>query len=131
MTDISGRWTGMFNYPAKFPTTPFEAELRQEGGRIVGTIIEPDKIFGTGNPTSVVDGTIEGSRVAFSKFYESGQESFDLVQYEGAVADEGREISGRWSIPGDWSGTFIMVRASEPAPPAEAETAEPVEIVRE
>lgn len=117
----------MFNYPSKFPATPFEASLQQQGGRVIGSIIEPDTVFGEGRPTSVVDGTIDGDRVRFSKFYDSGDESFDTVEYDGVVGDEGREISGRWTVPGDWSGTFIMVRAHEPPEPKAVE----VEVVRD
>jgi hypothetical protein len=31
--------------------------------------------------------------------------------YQGTVQPGGDEIEGTWHIPGDWSGTFLMVRA--------------------
>ena len=37
--DLSGRWTGMFNYPGPFPPVGFEAELRDQGGSITGTVL--------------------------------------------------------------------------------------------
>lgn len=35
---------------------------------------------------------------------------YDTVAYEGIVTNDGDEITGRWDIPGEWSGTFIMTR---------------------
>ena len=32
------------------------------------------------------------------------------IRYAGTVDDDATEIAGRWHIPGQWSGSFIMVR---------------------
>ena len=55
------------------------------------------------------------------KLYDENRGDYDAVAYEGAVDAEGLEITGRWSIPGDWSGTFIMVRESGVEEEASAE----------
>ena len=31
-------------------------------------------------------------------------------RYEGRIQPGGDEIEGEWTIPGNWSGTFLMVR---------------------
>jgi len=32
------------------------------------------------------------------------------VGYAGALNEDATEIQGRWSIPGVWSGKFLMIR---------------------
>jgi hypothetical protein len=114
--DLSGRWTGMFNYPGPFPPVAFEAELVDRDGAIGGTISEPDESAGILH--SIVDGAREGSAVSFTKVYEDEERMPEPVFYSGSVQPDGNEISGRWEIAGHWSGTFLMVRnpgATEPA----------------
>ena len=59
--------------------------------------------------TAEIEGVRTGSSVTFTKFYESG--SFEhAVRYEGQVDGALTRIEGAWIIPGEWSGTFFMVR---------------------
>ncbi|MGV4858653.1 hypothetical protein ACSW3B_19050, partial [Acetobacter senegalensis] len=53
-----------------------------------------------------------GSLVMFVKLYEGGNRQHS-VQYEGTVNEDGTEISGTWSIPGNWSGQFLMIREGQ------------------
>jgi len=126
MADIGGQWSGVYNYPPGHdaPAIAFDAALAQQGGRFTGTIEEDDVLFGGGRLTAVVDGTLDGRRVEFVKFYDSGAEEYDTVRYAGALSEDGLEIAGRWAIPNDGSGTFIMVRAEAPPEPAAVEAEE-------
>jgi hypothetical protein len=124
-SDLSGQWTGMFNYPGLLPPVAFEAELRDLAGSISGTISEPDESPNGSAATlrSIVDGAHEGSTVSFTKIYEDEDRMPEPVFYSGSVQAGGNEISGRWEIAGEWSGTFLMVRATGSTEAAEAEAA--------
>lgn len=106
--DLSGQWTGIFNYPAGQPPTGFAATLHDAGGALTGTTVEPS--LEGGDIAARIDGHREGMAVGFVKLYEQDSEIYDDVTYAGTVSADGLEITGRWSIPGNWSGTFIMVR---------------------
>ncbi|HEX4738242.1 MAG TPA: hypothetical protein VH331_11840 [Allosphingosinicella sp.] len=121
--DLTGRWSGIYNYPHTMPPTPFEAVLRDGGGLITGETVEPGGRGGTLH--AMVEGQRQGSAVRFAKLYDEPPRAAYRVDYVGAIADGGDEIHGRWQIPGNWSGTFLMVReggAEEEA--AERESAE-------
>ncbi|MFD1033994.1 hypothetical protein ACFQ15_04940 [Sphingomonas hankookensis] len=127
--DLSGKWSGIFNYPHTNPPTAFEADIADLGGSIVGTIHEPDlySVPPGALIAAAIDGHRDGAKVAFSKFYDDRDTDGygDMVVYAGVLSEDGCEISGRWDIPGVWSGSFLMIRpASEPvAADAEAEVA--------
>ena len=128
--DLSGRWTGLYNYPGPFPPVSFEAELRELGGSIGGTMSEPDEEHGGGGTLhAVVDGSRQGSAVTFTKIYEDAERMPEPVFYSGTVQPDGNEISGHWDIPGHWSGTFLMVRTPDAAEAAEAQVGEEVEVI--
>lgn len=130
--DLSGRWTGIFNYPTDFPPNGFEADLREVGGSISGTVSEQDDDpSGAGGTLhSIVEGRRDGSAVTFAKMYDDIDRMPDAVFYSGSIQPDGNEISGRWEIPGEWSGTFLMIRHSGAAEAVEQvaeEVALPVE----
>lgn len=111
-TDLSGRWHGFYNYPDGGTPNSFEAELVESAGSLTGSISEIAD-FGEciGQPLiAVIDGRREGHSVSFLKMYEASTEDYDVVRYDGALDVEGNEIAGSWTIPGEWSGTFLMVR---------------------
>jgi hypothetical protein len=127
--DLSGRWTGIFNYPVALPPNGFQAVLRDSGGSISGTIAEPD-----GDPRgsgatlrSIVEGRRQGSAVTFTKMYEDVERMPDAVFYNGTIQPDGNEISGRWEIPGAWGGTFLMIRESGVAEGAEEQVTVSIE----
>ncbi len=64
--------------------------------------------------TATVMGRVDGQHVTFLKTYDRQIRRYDAVHYEGEIDPEGEEIWGRWTIPGSWSGTFLMIRASQP-----------------
>ena len=112
--DLSGRWSGFYSYPDGGPPNAFEAELRDGAGILTGTTTE---IADSGSRYgqilhAVIDGRRDGSSVQFLKMYDGLSEAHDVVRYEGTLDGEGNEIEGQWTVPGIWSGTFLMVRHS-------------------
>ena len=128
--DLTGHWTGMFNYPGPFPPVGFEAELRDVGGSIAGTVSEPDEdpSGNVGTLWATVEGARQGSAVTFTKMYEDAERMPEPVFYSGTIQPDGNEVSGRWEIPGHWSGTFLMVRNPGAAEAVEEEAAEEVPV---
>lgn len=124
--DLTGRWSGIFNYPHTAPPTAFEADIQDAGGAITGTIHEPNLYS---NPpgaliAAMIDGRRQGAVLTFSKFYDSSEGYCDMVVYAGAISADGLEISGQWDIPGTWSGNFLMIRPATAA--GDVETSERV-----
>lgn len=128
--DLSGRWTGIFNYPAARPPNGFEAVLSDVGGAISGTITEqdddPDGLGGILH--SMIEGHREGSAITFTKMYDDLDRMPEPVFYSGTVQPDGNEISGRWEIQGHWSGTFLMVRNPGAAEAVEEQAGEEVPV---
>ncbi|HEY1934453.1 MAG TPA: hypothetical protein VGG99_20790 [Acetobacteraceae bacterium] len=116
-TNLSGLWLGLFSYPRKLRPVHFEASLRDADGWLVGTTCET----GTAGEVAglTIGATLQGRRtertVTFLKIYDGESRRYDSVHYEGAVSVDGTEIEGRWTVPGSWSGTFLMVRSAGPS----------------
>ena len=112
--DLSGRWSGFYNYPNDRPPTPFEAELRDHGGRLSGIVTEPGDTRASKGMTlhAVLQGERKGSEVRFAKRYDYLPRAHYAVDYQGRIAPGGDEIEGEWRIVGAWSGTFLMIRGS-------------------
>ena len=112
--DLSGRWSGIFNYPRLLPPTSFEADLRDHGGAISGVTTEPDLEPGCEGQTlhATIEGVREGDTLRFTKIYDDLKHAAEPVQYHGLIQPGGDEIDGTWEIAGVWSGTFLMVRSA-------------------
>ena len=125
--DLSGQWSGIYNYPARFPPNTFEATIRDTGGLVTGVITQPGEFFeppGTVQ-TAVIEGRREGSRLSFIKIYDDlGRPT---PHYHGVIQAGGDEIEGEWTIPGDWSGTFLMVRGPRTSAAIERKVTEKIE----
>lgn len=110
--DLSGDWLGFYNYDFACPPTEFEAAIRDSDGVLTGVTTEmfegPDKAGMM--LQAVIDGRREGVSVRFTKLYDDLELTPDMVVYEGRVLPGGDEIEGTWSIQGDGSGTFMMMR---------------------
>jgi hypothetical protein len=120
----------MFNYPGPIPPVSFEAELRDHGGSITGSVFELDETpYGLGETLhAIVDGARQGSALTFTKIYEDAERMPEPVFYSGTIQPDGNEVSGRWEIAGHWSGTFLMVRNPGAAEAAEEEAGEEVPV---
>ena len=125
--DLTGEWRGIYNYPSDFPPNSFEASLVDAGGRISGVIRQPGEFFEPPGIVqhAVIDGAREGAILTFVKIYD------DLGRvtphYRGTIQPGGDEVVGEWTIPGDWSGTFLMVRAPRSEAAAKLEVGETVD----
>lgn len=102
----------------------FLATLIESGGALSGNVTEP--CISAGCPVATHNASIAGHRsgsaVSFVKRYEPPGYGYDTVYYEGSVNADSTEIDGRWRVPGTpFSGTFLMVRSSQPAQAIEDE----------
>ncbi|HEX8642168.1 MAG TPA: hypothetical protein VF704_13575 [Allosphingosinicella sp.] len=122
--DLSGKWSGFFNYPVALPPVNFEAVLNDVGGRLTGSTSEPDRFGRTIG--AVIDGSRQGASVTFIKMYDAADGEYDVVRYAGTAAAGGDEIEGRWVVAENWSGTFLMVRGGRAAEAMEQKAEEPV-----
>jgi len=109
--DLSGSWTGLFNYPSLLPTTHFQAVLKDAGGLVTGlTTEEGESLHIDGIVHATIEGRHDGIVLHFTKIYDDLAHAGHPIDYEGTITEGGDEISGRWDIKGVWSGTFLMVR---------------------
>ena len=126
--DLNGQWSGIYNYPALYPPNTFEATIRDVGGVITGEISQPGEFFEPPGTVqrSMIEGNREGSSVRFVKFYDDL--SRPTPHYHGVIQPGGDEIEGEWTIPGNWSGTFLMVRGPSAAASVERRVTEKIEL---
>ncbi|HVI98040.1 MAG TPA: hypothetical protein VM657_03145 [Sphingomonas sp.] len=120
---LTGDWDGIFNYPHSLPATSFAATLREEGGSLSGETVERG---GDRAPLhALLQGSRAGASVAFVKIYDNGHQT--PIDYAGTLNGDATEITGRWTIANEWSGTFIMVRRPDKEAPVETRVAQTVE----
>jgi hypothetical protein len=109
--DLTGVWNGLYSYPDGRSVT-FVATLIESGSMLTGSTHEPcvDADCPAGTLFANLMGSRAGSAVNFRKTYEAAGPRFGTVNYDGRLNAEATEIEGRWSIPGVWSGKFMMIR---------------------
>jgi len=110
--DLTGEWTGIYSCPRYLPPNNFEASIRDSGGIISGVIRQPGEIIEPPgiHQHAVIEGRRTGNVVRWVKIYDDLSRA--TPHYEGMIQPGGDEIEGEWRIPGDWSGTFMMMRRS-------------------
>ncbi len=156
--EISGRWRGFYEQDGR--RHGISMEVAQRGSGFVGQMRDEDTVLSSGAEVpavdgagdvgsavtveqmsvlpefSVVEGDVDGARVAFDKRYqgthsitawvdEEAEARFDIfdhrVRYEGQLDADGRGIRGTWHIAGqaagadhagtpDASGAFVLFR---------------------
>lgn len=108
--DLTGEWTGIYNYPRLLPPNTFEASIRDSGGALTGEIRQPGEFFEAAGLVqhAVIEGSRTGNQVRWVKFYDDLNR--DPPSYEGTIQPDGNEIEGTWHHVGNWSGTFLMIR---------------------
>ncbi len=108
---VTGVWNGLFTYPDGVDPGHFVATLLEFGGSLSGTTHEPN----LWNADITLFATLNGSRVEdsvrFVKTYDGSGGWSHAVDYEGRLSGDRSEIEGVWTIPGQWSGRFLMIRA--------------------
>ena len=118
--DLTGVWNGLYSYPDGRSVT-FVATLIDSGSTLSGSTHEP--CVGGDCPAATLFATLMGSRagsaVTFRKTYEAASLRYGTVNYEGRLNADATEIEGRWTIPGVWSGRFLMIRPQRTATHAE------------
>src|SRR5215467_14240016 len=109
--NLTGVWNGLYSYPDGRSVT-FVATLIDSGSTLSGSTHEP--CVGGDCPSATLFATLMGSRsgsaVTFRKTYEAADPRWGTVNYDGRLNAEATEIEGRWTIPGVWSGKFLMIR---------------------
>ena len=110
--DLSGTWDGRYSYPRILAPVAFVATLNETAGWLTGTTEEvaPNRPGGQ-HMSATLQGRRSGSSVKFLKLYDGSVPGYDSVAYEGNVSADGTEIDGRWTVIGNGSGTFLMIRS--------------------
>src|SRR6202030_3339548 len=110
----TGIWHGIYSYPIARAPVSFIATLIETASAVSGTTHELCAIGGSPNETLYA--TLLGSRqdraVSFVKTYDGANPRYSTVAYEGTLSPDGTEIEGRWIVPGNWSGKFLMIRSA-------------------
>jgi hypothetical protein len=109
--DLTGRWSGIYNYPHTFPSTAFEATIRDSGGLLTGETVEAARRGGTLH--ALIEGQRQVGGVRFIKSYDELPAAAHPIEYVGQIAAGGDEIHGTWYVAANWSGTFLMVREGD------------------
>jgi hypothetical protein len=60
----------------------------------------------------VIEGRRDGGTLRFTKTYDDVDLTPDVVHYFGGIQKDGDEVEGRWTIPHDGAGSFMMMRKS-------------------
>ncbi|MGB6175002.1 MAG: hypothetical protein WBF43_01390 [Methylocella sp.] len=116
--NLSGQWQGRFSYATnKREPVSFVAALSEHDSRLNGEIEETGAVADAAGQTlhATVQGRRLGRSVKFLKVYRDSFHRYGSVQYEGEVNDDATEIAGWWTVPGSWSGRFVMIRPKPPA----------------
>ncbi len=110
---LTGVWQGLYSYPAFREPVYFVATLIQAGTMLSGSMQEAE-VGRNGAPLKLfayLSGSKVENAVMFSKNYDGGGGWDHAVHYEGMINGDATEIEGRWQIPNDWSGRFLMIRS--------------------
>lgn len=113
--DLSGLWTGYYAYDLTDEAIMFTAWIREEGGKISGTVLEEGLRPDGSEDESTIHGIRQGLDVRFTKVAldeEAGEPV--LLRYHGDTDADCCLVSGVWFFddPSDWTGTFMMTRIS-------------------
>jgi hypothetical protein len=109
---LTGVWHGVYSYPDFLEPVYYVATLIGFGQSFTGTTHEAAE-GRSGAPLrsfAALSGSVEGSDVSFLKTYDGSAGRRHSINYEGLLSADRMEIEGTWTLPGDWSGRFIMIR---------------------
>ena len=124
---LTGVWNGLYSYPRDLDPVGFVAILIESGTSVSGTTHEPGGSLGiSGLACASLAGRRTASTVTLTKAYDRGTGIPHIVHYDGRINEDATEIEGRWRVPGDWSGKFLMIRAGGKEEAVTTEKLEPV-----
>ena len=124
--DLSGVWHGQYSYPRSKAPVAFAATLTESGSWLHGMTQETGTAGNARglNIQAALQGRRTGRCVTWLKIYDGSCRYYDTVHYAGDVNIDRTEIEGSWTIPGVWSGRFLMIRSGARAAAGARETAE-------
>lgn len=110
---LTGVWHGLFTYPYEHEPGSFTATLLETGPFLTGSTHEDGlhRDGARGPLFGMIDGEREEAMVYFDKTYDGTGGWDHLVRYQGLLSADWTEIEGRWTVPGVWSGKFLMIRS--------------------
>ena len=110
---LTGVWLGLFTYPRAIKAGNFSATLLETVTRLTGSTSEiwPRAPRAGETVLATILGSRNGLEVRFTKTYEGPEKPNHSVEYDGMVTSDLSEIEGRWWIPGNWAGRFLMIRS--------------------
>jgi hypothetical protein len=111
--NLTGIWIGLYSYPRALKAGHFSATLIETPGSLGGSTSEIWRHGPRAGETvlATLSGSRSGNNVRFTKTYEGPEKPNHSVEYEGIVGEDFLEIEGRWFVPGNWAGRFLMIRS--------------------
>jgi hypothetical protein len=111
-TNLTGVWQGLYSYPAAVAPVPFTATVLESGAWVSGAVHEVayDE-YGVAEVFSTLLGKRAGARLTFTKTYDGAAGWEHDVFYAGKLSVDGSEVEGTWTLPGEFSGRFLMIRS--------------------
>jgi hypothetical protein len=114
--NLTGRWTGRYDYDRDAAAVPFDVVLDDHAGVLSGDMTEPNTFrrdMGAHLAATLIGDRL-GFDVSFRKTYGGFDQGDDPI-YEGALNGDLTRIDGVWRFPDEpeWLGRFMMVRIVE------------------
>lgn len=103
---VQGNWMGNYYYQSVNQAHAFEVVFLESKGLVDGSVLD-DGHLGEAR----VSGSFTFPKLSFVKKYDRA--GLDPVRYEGTMDDDGKRISGTWTINVACSGTFIIWRSDD------------------
>lgn len=112
---LAGKWTGSYSYDrVRNPAKPFEVNImvRTDKNRFSGKMSEP-KLRSNAKLISMINGTMgKDGKLSFVKKYYPSSGMTEPVTYRGALAEDGKSITGTWKTESGLTGSFEMKKAN-------------------
>lgn len=105
---VQGNWMGNYYYQRVNQPNAFEAVFLESKGMVDGSILDDGQLG-----EARVSGTFTFPTLSFVKKYDRA--GLDAVRYEGTMDEDGKRISGTWTINTMCYGTFVIWRTDDEA----------------